>query len=308
MYGENVLNTLQTELYYLYNQDEKTSSTGFNTSFAQWFPVLSAGVEYTFARERRFGNRIWQWDQLDARVGFNIPLNFSEGRSYRFINAGSNYFHRNQFNKGFFKDSLGNTSFSYLHHFLSVSQQVQRAVQHIYPKWGYGANLNHRHAISDVKSWQFIGTANIYLPGIASNHSIVLTGAFQETDTVYTAFANRFPYSRGFNEAYFARMWRLSANYHFPLWHTDFGLANILYLQRIRTNAFYDYTRCYSRNKTTWLNQQSTGGEMYFDTKWWNQYELTFGFRVSYLLDRDLFTPARRTVWEFILPVSIFPR
>ncbi len=108
-------------------------------------------------------------------------------------------------------------------------------------------------------------------------------------------------------EEYFSRMWKLSANYHFPLWHPDFGVANILYIQRIRANAFYDFTKVYSRDKTITRDQRSAGGEIYFDTKWWNQYPLTFGIRISQLLDQDQFNGFKGTIFEFVLPVSIFP-
>jgi hypothetical protein len=50
------------------------------------------------------------------------------------------------------------------------------------------------------------------------------------------------------------------------------------------------------------------GGEVFVDTKWWNQYPLTFGFRVSRLLDRDQFDGFKGTVFELVLPVSILPR
>ena len=103
-------------------------------------------------------------------------------------------------------------------------------------------------------------------------------------------------------------MWRGAVNYHFPLWHPDWGFASILYLQRIRANGFYDFTKVFSNDKKTTADQRSVGGEIFIDTKWWNQYELTFGFRVSRLLDNDLFTRSKGTVFEFILPVSILPR
>jgi hypothetical protein len=182
------------------------------------------------------------------------------------------------------------------------------AKQHIYPKLGYNVSFNYRHAITNYTSWQPLITGNIYLPGFLPQHHIVLTGAFQETDTLSVLFGNRFPYSRGYNEAYFSRMWKFAANYHFPILYPDFGFANILYLQRIRGNVFYDLTRVYSLNKTTTRDQRSWGGEMYIDTKWWNQYPLTFGFRVSQLLDNDFYTKRKGTVFEFILPVSIIPR
>jgi hypothetical protein len=308
LYGENILNTLQTEIYYLYNQNEKTNAVGFTAMYGAWFPYLSIGSEYTFNRERPLGNKIRQWDQVDSRIGLNVPLNLTSGRSLRQLNMGTSYFYHRELNKGFFKDSLGSTGFSYLHHFISFSQQSQRAEQHIFPKWGANFSANYRYAISDVDSWQFLSSASIYLPGLAANHSLVLSGAFQEIDTLVSAFSNRFSYSRGYNSLYFARMWRMSGNYHFPVIHPDFGLANILFIQRVRGNAFYDFTRVYSRDKTEWRDQRSVGGEIFFDTKWWNQYELTFGLRVSRLLDYDFITGSKETIFEVLLPVSIFPR
>jgi len=50
---------------------------------------------------------------------------------------------------------------------------------------------------------------------------------------------------------------------------------------------------------------RSTGTEIYFDTKWWNELPLTFGIRYSRLLDEDIFGGTGRNRWEFILPVNI---
>ena len=88
----------------------------------------------------------------------------------------------------------------------------------------------------------------------------------------------------------------------------DWGFGNILYIHRIRANAFYDFTKVFSRNKKVTADQRSAGMEFFFDTNWWNQYPLTFGVRVSRLLDADLRTGNKGTIVEFVLPVSIIPR
>ncbi len=309
IYGENVLNTLQTELFYAYNQNDKTNSAGFFTTYGAWFPYLTGGVEYTFDNETPIGNRIRQWGQLDTRIGLSIPLSYASGQTYKNFSAGSYYILRNEFNKNFYKDSLGATSFSYLLHTLSWAQQIQRAVQHIYPRFAWSVSANHRHAITDVSGYQFIGSGALYVPGFLSTHNLVLTGSFQQRDTLgQVAFSNRFAYARGYEGRYFSRMWRLSANYHFPLLYPDWGFGNILYLQRIRANAFYDFTKVYSRDKTQTRDQRSAGGEIFIDTKWWNQYPLTFGFRISHLLDPDQFDGFQGTRFELVLPVSIIPR
>ena len=73
-------------------------------------------------------------------------------------------------------------------------------------------------------------------------------------------------------------------------------------------NLFYDFTKVYSTDKKQTRDQRSVGGELFADTKWWNQYPLTFGIRVSQLLDRDQFDGFKGTFFEFVMPVSIFPR
>ncbi len=309
LYGENVLNTLQTELYYLYNQNEKTNAVGFSGVYGALFPYLNFGTELTFNREAVTGNKIRQWNQLDSRIGLNIPLHITSGQTFKNFNIGSYYVLRNEFNKGFFKDSLGNTSFSYLQHFISWSQQVQTAVQHIYPRFAYSLSATYRHAITRYEGNQFITSGSLYVPGLLSSHNLLLTGSFQQRDTLaQVSFGNRFAYSRGYSGRYFSRMWRMSANYHLPLLYPDWGFGNILYLQRIRGNIFYDFTKIYSRDKKTTRDQRSVGGEVFIDTKWWNQYPLTFGFRVSRLLDQDQFDGFKGMVYEFVLPVSIIPR
>ena len=45
---------MQTELYYLYNQNENTNAVGFNAVYGAWFPYLNAGTQYTF-------NRVSSW-------------------------------------------------------------------------------------------------------------------------------------------------------------------------------------------------------------------------------------------------------
>ena len=100
----------------------------------------------------------------------------------------------------------------------------------------------------------------------------------------------------------------LSANYHLPVWCPDWGFGNILYIQRFRANLFYDFTKVYSVNKSQTRDQRSVGGELFADTKWWNQYPLTFGIRISRLLDLDQYDGFKGNYFEFVMPVSIFPR
>ncbi len=315
LYGENVLNTLQTELYYLYNRNEKTNAVGLSTVYGAMFPYVNAGTELTFSRQEFIGNRIRTWSQLDSRIGLSIPLSYTSGQTFKNFNLSSFYVLRNEFSRdAYYKDSLGNTSFSYLSHSISWVRQVQRAVQHIYPRWAYALSAAHRHAISYYNGYQFFGNASVYVPGFHSTHNLIITGSFQQRDTSLALFSSRFANSRGYADYYRttagSKFMGLKANYHLPLLYPDWGFGNILYLQRLRANLFYDFQRLFSNNKKNTADLRSIGGEFYIDTKWWNQYPLTFGIRISHLLDNDPGggNPKGSNIFELILPVSIIPK
>jgi hypothetical protein len=300
-----VLNTFSNELFYSYNQNEASHGVGWNSSYGGLFTVINGGVTYTFNRHVKLEDRTVTYDQLDARLGYNIPLNFSKGKSYKFLNFGSDVVFSSYTPKGALKDSVAAGHQTYLKNFVNWSHYLPKAVQHIYPKLGWSTGFQHRQLLSK-NGYQLLGNVSVYLPSFA-NHSLVLAGAFQQTDTNSVVFSNLFSNSRGYNEVYFSRMWKAAANYHFPIVYPDFGFANIFYLQRLRGNLFYDFTKVFSRDKLQTDQLRSVGAELFFDSKWWNQLPVSFGFRVSHLLD-DGYTPQDRkgSNWfEIILPVNL---
>ena len=104
-------------------------------------------------------------------------------------------------------------------------------------------------------------------------------------------------------------MFKLGVNYHFPIVYPDWGFANLLFFQRIRANAFYDYTNARARvnRLLTDIKSRSTGAEIYFDTKWWNAFPVSFGVRFSHLMDTDLINPLVKNRWEIIIPIGLIP-
>src|SRR5690606_25108685 len=58
IYGQNILNTLETQLYYAYNENERTSSAGVSAVYGKWFTQLNIGSAYTFGRQQQIGQRI----------------------------------------------------------------------------------------------------------------------------------------------------------------------------------------------------------------------------------------------------------
>ena len=306
LYGDNVLNTFSTEVLYRYNENERSHGLGFDVAYGGLFPVLTAGAEYTY--NRHVNIRTPQsivpgfLNAYELRSGYYIPLDFSGGKTYKGLTFGSNYVLSEQMPTGSTKDILSSFNSSYLHHFLNWSQRLPRAVQHIFPRFGYALNNSYRHRL-DEYGYQALTRGELYLPSI-SNHSIVLSGSFQEVDTSNILFSNKFTLSRGYPDYFYSRMWRTSANYHLPLAYPDWGFGGIVYFLRVRSNLFYDFSKVYLKNKLSSINLRSTGAEIYFDTKWWNQLPVTFGVRYSYLLDAQKFG-LNRHQWEVVIPTNL---
>ncbi|MBE7173948.1 MAG: hypothetical protein INR73_25470 [Williamsia sp.] len=310
--GENVLNTLQSELFFNYNRNEQYKQLGFNAVYGGWFPYVSGGITQTFDRRALYHGRRIYWNESELSGGLNLPLNLSKGKNSTSLNIGSNYvFNRPQF-RGMYKDSLGNRSYGYVSSFLVFTNQVQRARQQIYPRFAQSLTLSLRNAVSKYTANQFLASAYLYLPGAFINHNLVLNAAFQQRDTLQQRiFSNGLPFSRGYTAENLRRMYKWSANYHFPLFYPDWGFANIVYFLRVRANLFYDqtYLRDFYRTRQPFkASLRSAGTEVFFDTRWWNQLPVNFGFRYSYLLDRDLFGGAGRNRYEVVLPVNLLGR
>ena len=302
LFSDNILNTFSNQIYYRYNQNETSNAIGWNALYGRLFAELNAGLEYTYHRTVQTVSSTQTMDQFEATVGYNIPLNFTKNKTYKFLNFGSNYVFNRTMPVGTYKDSLSAGNTTYLSHFITWAHYLPMAYQHIYPRFGYTISLNHRHRLEE-SGYQFFANSQLFLPSIA-NHSIVVTGSFQQTDTSDIFFSNRFANSRGYPDYYFSKMWKIGANYHFPIAYPDFGIANIVYLNRLRGNVFYDFTKVYSNDKTRSKNMRSTGAELYFDTRWWNQQPVSFGIRYSYLLDND-WVGVNKSSIEFIIPMDL---
>jgi hypothetical protein len=305
--SENVLNTLESELFVTYNRNEQYKQVGVDATYGALYPWIDAGWDYTFDRNSLYGSQKVYWNETEARAGASIPLNFTRNKSYTSLQFGSDIVYNQRYYTGQYKDSFNSRGFAYLDPFLSLTHQSQQAQAQIYPRWAQTLSLSYNSAVTALEAHQFLASGYLYLPGLAYTHSLVLSAAFQQRDTMNNArFGNAFPFSRGYTAESYYRMWKASASYNFPLLYPDWGIGNTVYFLRIRANGFYDYTKAID----FYLGRQvhglfrSYGSEVYFDTKWWNQLPVSFGIRYSRLVDPDA-EGRGPNQWELILPLNI---
>jgi hypothetical protein len=308
LYGENILNTFHSELSYTFNRNESSHRVGYSAIYGGWYIQPLAGVNYTWNRTVTDSRGTqYHYNEIVGNVGAQLPLNLSGGRQIRSLVLSTTLNTEQVRWSGFSKEFFLNQTFNYIQGRIAYAGQIQKAVQHIYPRWGQTLALQYKAIINKYTANQFLATGAIYLPGLLVNHNTVITAAYHQRDTLNQyLFSNSFPFSRGYTAIDFPRMWRLGFNYHFPLFYPDLGLANIVYFKRIRANGFYDLTQGKSLRTGSIFNFNTAGGEVFFDTRWWNQQPVTIGVRYSRLLDNEFRGTTVPNQWEIILPINLF--
>ncbi len=310
VYSNNVLNTFSQELYFQYNENERYSKFGYNGTYSALFPWIKGGLSYTIDRKAQVNTDLVTWNETNANIGFSIPLDFSSGKTYKFLSFGSTI---NTQRLDFTKNAAlkyQNTTINYLDNSVSWSIQGQQARQQIYPRFAHTLFARYRGSINEDEYRQLLINTSLYIPGILKTHSLVINAAYQSRDTANNyLFSNSFPLSRGYPGLNLPRMWKWGVNYNLPLLYPDKGFGQIVYFLRVRANLFYDQSTVKSLRTGTSVSLRSVGSEIFFDTRWWNQQNVSFGFRYSRLLDADKYiNPPGVNQWEFVLPVNLIPR
>ncbi|AMR33198.1 hypothetical protein A0256_18130 [Mucilaginibacter sp. PAMC 26640] len=310
--GQNVLNTFESRLSFNYNRNEGYKRIGYTGIYGALFPYLSAGANYTFDRRSFYkGNNIY-YNETDLHGGLAVPLDFTAGKTYTYLNFGSDvYYSESRFQQAYsnlFKDK----HYTYLNNFIEFSNQIQQAKKNINPRFAQNIRLNYKSAIGGLNARQFLATGSLYFPGIGINHSLVISGAYQQKGQDNgIGFSNDFPFSKGYSAESLDHMTKASASYHFPIAYPDAGFANLAYLLRVRGYFFYDHTHATDgsfllNNKPFKADFRSAGAAVFFDGKLFNQGSISFGIRYTYLMDPDLFGGNGKNRIELVLPVSIF--
>lgn len=307
VYGENVLNTLQSQLDYTYNTNEQSHKAGFTGIYGGSYLQPFMSVDQTWHRSAFFRNdTIVHWNEWKAGAGLQLPLNLTDGLHYRNLTLSGSWNEKKINWTGIGAKFLPDRSFTYQETRLTYSSQIRKTIQQIYPHWATAIFIKYRSILNTYTAHQFLASGSLYLPGMAANHSLVINAAFHTRDTLQQyLFSNDFPFSRGYNGVDFPSMWKWGINYHFPLAYPDWGFGNLVYFLRIRANVFYDETTGKSRRTGISYPFRTIGTELFFDTRWWNQQPVTWGIRYSRLLDNAFSGISQPNVWELILPVNL---
>lgn len=238
-----------------------------------------------------------------------LPLNFSDRLfSRNLLFSGRLQFHNVEYGPYIYPTYFD--AFKSVYGEISYTNFLLQARKNLNPRWGqafsasYQRILNGNPLYSGKEAITLRGT--IFMAGISLNHSLNFSGVFRnETMNKLYNFSDTVSISRGYNQYEFDQLTRLTAQYSFPISYPDNGINGLFFLKRLRANLFYDYTKGnFSLMNNYTFELSSVGLELVADMTLFNWAQIPYGFRYSYLLNKDPFHPNRKDFFEVFIRVT----
>ncbi len=339
--SDNKFSTLSASIggYYNYNDSDWTYAA--DISYAELYTLINLGFRNS-ARSAHVDNfsaygdsslirnfYTEQWKENRLTTGLALPLNFSKGSFFNRLRLQANYqwIDINSYDNNYddpenyrdtietgrpaesfesiFREPLYEANLNGLDLRFTFSSYQRSALQHIYPRWGFRFDARYRSTLGggDLKGDVFSSRADIFLPGLARNHSFHFIGAFRkEAELDNYRFSDYFVYPRGYNKNIADEYYRFGVNYHFPIWYPDLSIGPLAFVKRVKANVFYDH----GLRKLNFPFEvqdviNSTGFELTFDFRAFRLLEIDIGVRYSYLLNKNFAPAQQQHQFDFLL-------
>ncbi len=304
--SENILNNLRANMGVNYNTNENGAAVYGNVIYAGFFPVLNMSIS-RLQRSNTFRGREFRWLESYLSTGAIIPLDLSSNLYIRGLSFGTSY-NFNEIDSD--NDFVGNIRVHSASALMTYRQQRIKAKKNIFTHLGIYSNLDFTKGIEPNEVGQLLFQNSISSRGLFKNHNLMLDFDAQllKGKESYT-FQDNYFYSRGFDPAFYDDIYKVSLNYHLPLIYPNAGFGGIIFFQRIRANAYFDYSQTFGNFIGFSLEQNYTscGLEIIFDTKMFNSFSSTFGIRYGRILEGEfLSSNGREDFIEVFIPIRRF--
>ncbi|HOY14721.1 MAG TPA: hypothetical protein PLY70_16360, partial [Saprospiraceae bacterium] len=300
IYYENTLSNLEGITTLNYNNNEKNTTWSAALNYSAMFPVFDLFTNTTernlFLLSPQDSFKLNNFKEYNIGLGMSIPLSWING------NYSTSFTPNVSIQQKILKKlqqeikPIDLSSFQSIDIGFSFTHRRRLAFQNVRTRHGQDLRVSYKRALGGLNANSIYANTSIYLPGISKNHSIRINGQIRKELVVNDyRYLDQFQYHRGGNIILCDQAMRVSVDYMLPLIYPDFGLFDLIYFRRIRANLFADYAR-YSLPRRTETGK-SLGLELFFDNRYFNEFPVTSGVRISHSDD----FASRKTSVQFIL-------
>lgn len=301
----DVLNTLMIQGSILRSK-HKTMAVA-SVLYGGLYPYLGVGIQSN-VDEKNLA-LYYTWNENISFGVVQLPLDFSDRLFTRHLSFIGRYqFHDVEYGPYIYPSY--SDKFNSIYGEISYTNFLLQARKNLNPRWGQAFSASYQRILNGnpLYSGKEAVTlrATLFMAGIKQNHSLSLSGVFRnETMNKLYNFTDTVSISRGYNQYEFDRLTRLTVQYSFPISYPDNGINGLFFLKRLRANLFYDYTKgSFSFMNNYAFDLSSCGVELVADMTLFNIAQIPYGFRYSYLLNKDPWHAARKDFFEVFIRVT----
>lgn len=244
---QNNLSTLVSTFGYEYSDNRHKFHSG--VKWMGWYLVFESRVDYgDYPYIEKFGAGVDNPPNLIN--GFkmtntvSLPLTFRGGQftKYMYLSASSSYSNDNIYLRTRQAYDDGQNQLTGRFYF---SNYRRPALRDIYPEWAQVADISYsfypfdREIFGDIIS----AKAALYFPGLLKNNILRIKLEAEKQKTEMFVMNSRVSFSRSYKNIISPDLQFASADYFMPLLYPDLNLPGLIYITRIRSDIFYDYTR-----------------------------------------------------------------
>jgi hypothetical protein len=245
--SQNNLSTLISTFGYEYSDNRHKLHTSIK--WLGWYVVYETRFDFgNYPYVEKFTESVD--DPADITNGLewtntlSLPLTFQGGRftKYLYLSASSTF--RNDYI--YMKEEGGyDKGQNQLTGRIYFSNYQRSAIRDIYPKWAQTLDVGYSFYPADKDIYGDIFTVKtaFYLPGFLKNNGFKLRLEGEKQNPEKFILGNRTSFSRSYDNIISKEIQFGSVDYFMPLFYPDFNISSLLYMTRIRSNFFYDYTR-----------------------------------------------------------------
>jgi len=181
------------------------------------------------------------------------------------------------------------------------------AMRDVSSRFGQVIELSYRHTPFSGRDYGSIFGihSRLYFPGIGRHHSIRIDNDWQTkekgeqygtpgTYVPYLTYSDYVRFPRGINRIYNDELYTFKGDYMMPLLNPDLNIPGVLYLKRITTNLFYDYSKATQKlqknDNKEWITKKLDFSSMGVEVRgelhpFRFVFPMSLGYRYAYIPD-----------------------
>jgi len=310
LYSQNTLSTATTMLAYSYGNNFHAGHLKF--SYNGIYPVVEIKADYNERNRREirlirdYQNRKFQLKTpvsnspyFTTSVFVYVPFNFSGGGWSRGLIP--KFLWRLDNDSYYSIITAKYRDYQYISVGLQYYDMLNISKRDLFPKWGFGINLQMNSVPFSEENFGSLIYSNIYgyLPGLMANHGLRLSLVYQIQNFKGKNYllSNLATSPRGYEQLYGKQFVSISADYAFPVYLGDVEISSLLYLKRLQVFPFVDWA--YNKGMGYGEHMLSAGSDILVDFNILNiSLPLSAGLRYARTMDKT-------NLFQFLLKLPL---